>query len=233
MAKIKYKIKQTVKVTKRLELRIRNTQQWIVPQPTFSNSPEPIALNNSTKLLQSTQRQLTAAPRRRSIPSGVYNNSVEELFNYFDERRKPEKTENSALYDLFISHASEDKKDFVDPLVTKLQDAGIRVWYDTLEMKWGKSLREQIDNGIKRSKFAILVLSKYFFQKKWPQCELDGIIAKENIQGSIPLPILHNITIEELYEYSPTLAGVYSYSTTKYSVDDICKALKLILEKPA
>ncbi len=73
------------------------------------------------------------------------------------------------MYDVFISHASEDKKDFVAPLVEALQDAGIRVWYDTLEIEWGKSLREQIDNGIKHSKSAILVLSKNFFAKRWPQ----------------------------------------------------------------
>jgi hypothetical protein len=135
------------------------------------------------------------------------------------------------MYDVFISHASEDKQDFVDPLVARLQDAGIRVWYDALEMQWGKSLREQIDNGIKRSKFAILVLSKHFFAKKWPQRELDGILAKEGITGSTPLPIWHNITQEELYEFSPTLSGLFAYTTSKYSVDDICKSLELILEK--
>ena len=105
------------------------------------------------------------------------------------------------------------------------------MWYDTTEMQWGKSLREQIDNGIKRSKFAILVLSKHFFAKKWPQRELDGILAKETVTGSTPLPIWHNISYEEVYEFSPTLAGVYAYSTAAYSIDNICQALKLTLDK--
>lgn len=135
------------------------------------------------------------------------------------------------MYDVFISHASEDKADFVNPLVEKLQDLGISVWYDTLELQWGKSLREQIDNGIKRSKFAILVLSKNFFKKQWPKRELDGILAKETISGTAPLPIWYNLTQEEVYEFSPTLSGIYSISTQNHSIDDICKAFQLILEK--
>jgi hypothetical protein len=238
MAKIKITLKQTVTAKRSIRLEQRTHTQFVpeinyVPQTTFSTAPMQKAINDSTKQLQSAQRQLTAASRRRSIPSGVYSRSVEELFHTFDEQRKSEEAEESAMYDVFISHASEDKKDFVDSLVEKLQDAGIRVWYDTLEMQWGKSLREQIDSGIKRSKFAILVLSKNFFAKKWPQRELDGILAKENLLGSVPLPIWHNITQEELYEFSPTLSGVYGYSTDKYSIDDICKALELILDKSA
>jgi hypothetical protein len=100
-------------------------------------------------------------------------------------------------------------------------------------MQWGKSLREQIDNGIKRSKFAILVLSKSFFAKKWPQRELDGILAKETISGNAPLPIWYNLTQEEVYEFSPTLSGVFSVSNRDHSIDDICKAFQLILEKEA
>jgi isopentenyl diphosphate isomerase/L-lactate dehydrogenase-like FMN-dependent dehydrogenase len=188
-------------------------------------------LNDVSNQVKSAQRQLSVATRRRTIPSGVYSQPVEELFYGLDERRKSEEAEASAMYDVFISHASEDKMDFVDPLVEKFQNAGIRVWYDTLEMQWGKSLREQIDNGIKRSKFAILVLSKNFFAKKWPQRELDGILAKESISGSAPLPIWHNITQEELYDFSPTLSGVFAYSTDKHSIDDICKSFELILEK--
>ena len=117
------------------------------------------------------------------------------------------------------------------PLVEKLQDAGITVWYDALELQWGKSLREQIDNGIKRSKFAILVLSKHFFEKQWPRRELDGILAKETVSGNAPLPIWYNVTQEDVYEFSPTLSGLYAISTDNHSIDDICKALQLVLEK--
>ena len=152
------------------------------------------------------------------LPSGVYSPWVETLYSELEKRRKSDSQDEEAMYDVFISHASEDKKDFVDPLVEALQNEGIRVWYDTLEMQWGKSLREQIDNGIKRSKFAILVLSKHFFEKKWPQRELDGILAKQDITGATPLPIWYNLSYEDVYQFSPTLSGVFSLPTETYSM---------------
>lgn len=231
--RIIFKATATVKRTVRYEQRTVYTPPQIsyeAIRPQIDTAPAQKALNDYTHQLQTAQRKLETSSRKRSIPTGVYSQPVETLFYELDKRRKTEENEASAMYDVFISHASEDKADFVNPLVEKLQNAGIRVWYDAIEMQWGKSLREQIDNGIKRSKFAILVLSKNFFSKKWPQRELDGILAKEAISGSTPLPIWHNITHEELYEYSPTLSGIYAYSSKDYSVDDICKAFQLLLQ---
>ncbi len=34
------------------------------------------------------------------------------------------------LYDVFISHASEDKEEFVGPFVNGLIEKQVRVWYD-------------------------------------------------------------------------------------------------------
>ena len=219
------KIRGTAKITVKRRVQVIQRMQYT------SSSSTQKELNNSNNQMKPIQQKLVSASRRQSIPSGVYSRPTEELFYALNERRKSDDAEAVAIYDVFISHASEDKQDFVDPLVKKLQDSGIVVWYDTLEMQWGKSLREQIDNGIKRSKFAIIILSKNFFAKKWPQRELDGILAKESITGSTPLPIWHNITQEELYELSPTLSGVFAYSSDKYSIDEICNAFELILEK--
>ena len=217
------KIKITRKVTVKQQVHVQRRVQYAPPQVAYQ-APAPIqidtapvakALNDLSGEVKTAQRKLEAASRRRTIPSGVYGKPVEDVFYALDKQRKSEEQEATAMYDVFISHASEDKADFVNPLVEKLQDLGISVWYDTLELQWGKSLREQIDNGIKRSKFAILVLSKNFFKKQWPKRELDGILAKETISGTAPLPIWYNLTQEEVYEFSPTLSGIYSISDRK------------------
>lgn len=187
MGKIKITRKVTVKQQVRVQRNVQVTSQPITytqPAPQISTSPVQKALNDLSNEVKNAQRKLESSSRRRTLPSGVYSKPVEEVFYALDERRKPENLESQAMYDVFISHASEDKKEFVAPLVEKLQDAGITVWYDALELQWGKSLREQIDNGIKRSKFAILVLSKHFFEKQWPRRELDGILAKETVSGN-------------------------------------------------
>jgi hypothetical protein len=45
-------------------------------------------------------------------------------------------------WDIFISHASEDKETFVRGLARELQEAGWRVWYDEFSLSAGDSLRE-------------------------------------------------------------------------------------------
>lgn len=225
----------TVKVTRKVTIkqqvhmqqkRYVNVESQYTSAPLVPESVE--SVQHATPKIEMVTRRVN---RPEKLPTGIYSPSVEFLYEELGKRRKPEELEEKAIYDVFISHACEDKKDFVAPLVEALQDAGIRVWYDALEMQWGKSLREQIDNGIKHSKFAILILSKNFFTKRWPQRELDGILAKQEVTGATPLPILYNISFEEVYEFSPTLAGLFSLSTETYSVQDICEAFKLQLEK--
>ena len=50
-------------------------------------------------------------------------------------------------YDLFISHATEDKAGIVRSLVQALQQRQVNVWYDEFELRIGDSLRRKIDQG--------------------------------------------------------------------------------------
>lgn len=93
--------------------------------------------------------------------------------------------------DVFISHATEDKVSVVRPLAHALPTRNVDVWYDEFELKLGDSLRRKIDGGIARSRFGLVVLSKAFFAKNWPQYELDGLVARDmNDGGRRLLPIL-------------------------------------------
>lgn len=62
-------------------------------------------------------------------------------------------------FDVFISHAAEDKDAVVRPLALSLQQRGLSVWYDEFELRVGDSLRRKIDSGIARSRFGIVVSS--------------------------------------------------------------------------
>jgi len=115
-------------------------------------------------------------------------------------------TDPSFQWDLFISHASEDKESFVRGLVEELERRGLEVWYDEFTLKLGDGLRRSIDHGLAQSRFGIVVLSHVFFKKDWPQKELDGLAALEVNGRKVILPIWHNITKEEVAKYSPMLA---------------------------
>jgi len=108
---------------------------------------------------------------------------------------------------LFISHASEDKANFVEPLVIALRKAGFDVWYDKYELTIGDSLRQKIDDGLKECDFGIVVLSPHFFAKKWTGSELDGLMALETANRKLILPIWKDVTEEDVKEFSPMLAG--------------------------
>jgi len=72
-------------------------------------------------------------------------------------------------YDVFISHASEDKESVARPLAKALQQLDLRVWLDEVEITIGDSLRRTIDKGLATSTFGVVVLSPAFFEKEWPQ----------------------------------------------------------------
>ena len=70
-----------------------------------------------------------------------------------------------SAYDIFLSHATEDKDDVARPLALALQRQGLRVWYDEFELRIGDNLVAKLNEGINRSRFGIIVLSKAFFEK--------------------------------------------------------------------
>ena len=59
---------------------------------------------------------------------------------------------NEAVRDIFICHASEDKKEIVGPIVQAFTQAGISVWHDEAEIKWGDSVTQKVNEGLKISR---------------------------------------------------------------------------------
>jgi TIR domain len=109
-------------------------------------------------------------------------------------------------WDFFICHASEDKDDFVRPLVTALQETEKSVWFDEFTLSVGDSLRQSIDRGLAGSRYGVVVLSPSFFAKHWPQRELDGLAAREVAGVKVILPVWYRVTRADVCSYSPTLA---------------------------
>ena len=124
-------------------------------------------------------------------------------------------------YDVFISHASEDKKTIVRPLANALVAENIIVWYDEFELHIGDSLRRKIDRGLAKSRVGLVVLSHAFIAKGWTNYELDGIITRAVDGQQVLLPIWHNISKDEIIEYSPSLADKVARSTTTHTVEEI------------
>jgi TIR domain len=131
--------------------------------------------------------------------------------------------------DCFISHASEDKDAIARPLAEALTSAGYSVWFDEYELVLGDSLRAKIDEGLAASRFGVVVLSPQFFEKGWPQSELNALAAKEMVGGErLILPVWYGVDEEFLASKSPLLAdriGVPSDPLDK-AVEQIIRAIE-------
>lgn len=132
-------------------------------------------------------------------------------------------------FDFFVSHASEDKLDVALPLARALAERGYRVWIDTGELTVGDRLLKEVNRGLAQARYGIVVLSWAFFSKDWPQWELEGLAARENSEGrKIILPVWHGMTLPQIAEVAPTLAGRIGTNTTKGIpgvVDDLIRAV--------
>src|SRR2546421_140322 len=123
-------------------------------------------------------------------------------------RAQSEPGSNEAFeWDVFISHASEDKESLVRPLATMLTRLGLRVWYDEFALQPGDSLLESIDNGLSRSAIGLVIISRTFMAKPWPKRELKGLTTLAMAKpGRRVIPVWHEVSHDEILEFSPPLA---------------------------
>ena len=135
-----------------------------------------------------------------------------------------------AKYDFFLSHAWEDKETIARPLYGALTAAGASVWFDEAELRIGDSLRRKIDDGLARCKFGIVIISRSFLSKEWPQRELDGLVALEVESGKTKiLPIWHQIDRDYLLQCSPVLADRVAGKSSE-GVQRLAKRILRVIE---
>lgn len=106
-----------------------------------------------------------------------------------------------------VSHASEDKKSFVDDLVGRLQSLKQRVWYDKDQILSGDAPVVSIEEGLKRSRHAVLVISRQSIDKPgWVSAEWEALLTA---QISLGKPTIHCVLLgvehAELMDAKPFL----------------------------
>ena len=151
-----------------------------------------------------------------------------EYFNRkkFEEERRmlSEQTEksNRKQYDVFLSHANADKLAYIDDLYVALSRLKLNVFYDKEELSWGDNWKEKILEGTEKSEFAIIVISNNFFGRDWTERELNEFLQRQNESGQkIILPLLYNITFEDVKEHYPELEFIQSLKVSEHSNDEI------------
>lgn len=176
-------------------------------------------------------------PQARPMPDATPN--IEDLNSiaraaavYPGADQAPPVASAAKEYDVFISHASEDKDAIVRDLANALRAEGLKVWYDEFELRIGSSLRRSIDQGLANSRFGVVVLSNAFFGRGWPNYELDGLVTREVASGGqqLLLPIWHHITKDELISYSPSLADKVALRTADSTIAEIASEIAAVVQ---
>jgi tetratricopeptide (TPR) repeat protein len=172
-----------------------------------------LALGRRESDVNRVEEAITAYHDALSIyePAGVASaDDVQQNLGFAEqllrERRDFGERDLTMQWDVFISHASEDKENFARPLATRLRENGLRVWFDEFTLTIGDSLRRSIDHGLAKSRYGIVVISPDFLKKEWPQKELDGLVSREIEGVKVILPVWHNIGATEIRAWSPILA---------------------------
>ncbi len=128
-------------------------------------------------------------------------------------------------HDAFISHASEDKNDFVEPLVELLKKQGQRIWYDKFCIEDGGGIPLSINEGIAESKYGIVVFSKSYFKKPWPKRELEALTIRDIYLGKKILFIWYKISVIEMALQAPLWAPRAAYIFPKENINQISNRL--------
>ncbi|MBT4483962.1 MAG: toll/interleukin-1 receptor domain-containing protein [Candidatus Latescibacteria bacterium] len=131
------------------------------------------------------------------------------------------------MKDVFVCHASEDKEEIVRPLADAFEKANISYWFDEAVIKWGDSITQKVNEGLKISRYVIVVLSKSFIQKPWPEKELNAALNIEILSGEVkvlPLLVGSESVIKEIITQYPLLNDK-RYLPWDGDINEIVKAL--------
>jgi hypothetical protein len=135
----------------------------------------------------------------------------------------------SKKYDVFISHASEDKDSLVRPLAMLLEQLSVRVWYDEFSLKLGDSLSASIDKGLRDSRYGLVVLSKAFLGKRWTDYEYRSLLTRQVGGESVLLPLWYGIDTEDVKSYSLYLADVKALSISRDNLNVVVPAILRVI----
>lgn len=127
---------------------------------------------------------------------------------------------NPAEYDVFISHANEDKDAIVDGLAQQLEVLGVNVWYDDDQIQIGDSLMDSLDEGLSESRYGVIVLSENFIDKNWPESELKALMQRFQQDDVGIMPLRYGIPHEEIANSYPLLSDLVSRQIKPDTIQD-------------
>jgi hypothetical protein len=127
-------------------------------------------------------------------------------------------------YDVFISHAVEDKIPLANELAARLEQEGLKVWYSSNALRVGNSITQTVHEGLDNSRFGVVILSKTYLSKNWTLREFFELLARHREGKKTILPVLLDVTAKDLAEKDLTMADLFAVPAER-GLDYIVKTL--------
>jgi hypothetical protein len=86
-------------------------------------------------------------------------------------------------YDVFISHSSKDRA-MAEKIAQHLTSKGLQVWYDHWEILVGHDIVDKVYDGIRNSRFLLVLLSEESVRSSWVQQEINAARISEIESGA-------------------------------------------------
>jgi hypothetical protein len=155
----------------------------------------------------------------RSASSGIQYTEPERRLA--DRVHEAVATLDSREYDSFLSYARIDGAEVAGELRSNLDNLGVAVWFDEVAIVPGRSQSLQMDAGLRKARSGIALLTPaYLAGRFWTERELGALLSKETL-----IPVLHNVTFEDVKQYSGILPDLAGFTTKQDSIADIAKKI--------
>ena len=157
--------------------------------------------------------------RLRSATSGVRYTEPERRLA--DRVHRAVGAIDSREYDTFLSYARIDGAEVAGELRSNLESRGVAVWFDEVAIIPGHSQSLQMDAGLRKARSGIALLTPaYLTGRFWTERELGALLGKETL-----IPVLHNVTFEDVKQYSGILPDLAGFTTAQDSIADIASKI--------
>jgi hypothetical protein len=130
---------------------------------------------------------------------------------------------------VFLSHVSDDKEEFVRPFARALKAANITHWLDEAELMWGDSLVSGLNTGLATSDYVVAFITEAFLQRGWTKAELNASIVAHVKGKKRVLPIFIGDRDKMVEEY-PLLKDILGKSWDE-GIPELVKELQRVLGK--
>jgi len=182
-------------------------------------------LNSSFK---NAVRQAEASDRQRIRELNRSLRSTTSSVRYTEpERRLADQVHEAVLasypreYDSFLSYARIDGHEVAGSLRENLEALGVAVWFDEVAIIPGRSQSLQMDSGLRKARSGIALLTPaYLAGRFWTERELGALLSKNML-----IPVLHNVTFDDVKQYSGILPDLAGFSTEHDSIEDIAQKI--------